>query len=263
VLGQLVRDLRAAVGGEHVSTGAGELTAAAADWSWMSQLLRHHELALPTADVVVRPGTTAEVEAVVRIASDYRAPVVPRGGGSGTQGGTLALYGGIAVDLTRMNRIIELDETSLAVTVQAGANGAALEKDLNAVGLTLAHYPGSYHFGATIGGSIAARGSGVVSTKYGKAEDLAMQVEACPPGGDRTLPVPNHAAGPTCCRPHRLGGDARDHHRGHDAPRPAAPGRGSCPTVRSVRGGSRRPADRPGASCPPPCGCTTRPTAPS
>ena len=73
-----------------------------------------------------------------------------------------------------------------------------LEKELNGLGLTLPHYPGSHHFGATIGGCLAARGSGVVSTKYGKAEDLALQVEVVVPPGRRiaTLPVPNHAAGP-------------------------------------------------------------------
>jgi alkyldihydroxyacetonephosphate synthase len=155
-------------------------------------------LSLPVADVVVRPTSTDEVEGIVRIASEYRVPVVPRGGGSGTQGGTFALYGGIAVDLTRMDRIIEVDESSLTVTVQAGIDGSALEKELNGLGLTLPHYPGSHFFGATIGGSLAARGSGVVSTKYGKAEQLALQVEAVVPPGRRisTLPVPNHATGP-------------------------------------------------------------------
>jgi len=198
VLGQLVRDLGAVVGAEHVSTETGALAEQAGDWSWMSQHQRLHGLPLPTADVVVRPDSTAEVEGIVRIASEYRTPVVPRGGGSGTQGGTFALYGGIAVDLTRMNRILEVDETSLVVTVQAGIDGSVLEKELNGQGLTLPHYPGSHFFGATIGGSLAARGSGVVSTKYGKAEQLALSIEAVLPPGRRisTLPVPNHASGP-------------------------------------------------------------------
>ena len=129
----------------------------------MSQFLRYRDLPLPVADVVVRPSTTDQVEGIVRIASEYLVPVVPRGGGSGTQGGTFALYGGIAVDLTRMDRIIEVDESSLTVTVQAGIDGSVLEKELNDQGLTLPHYPGSHFFGATIGGSLAARGSGVVS----------------------------------------------------------------------------------------------------
>lgn len=198
VLGQLARDLRAVVGADQVSTDPADLSQQAADWSWMAQFLRSRDLPLPTADVVVRPDSTQAVEDIVRIASEYRTPVVPRGGGSGTQGGTFALYGGIAVDLTRMTRIIDIDESSLTVTVQAGIDGSVLEKELNGLGLTMPHYPGSHFFGATIGGSLAARGSGVVSTKYGKAEQLALQVEAVVPPGRRirTLPVPHHASGP-------------------------------------------------------------------
>ena len=71
-------------------------------------------------------------------------PVVPRGGGSGTRG-NVAPYG-IALDLTRMNRILEIDHTSLVVTAEAGIDGPALEDELNAVGLTMPHYPGSFHF---------------------------------------------------------------------------------------------------------------------
>ncbi len=198
VLGQLARDLGAAIGQAHVSAEPADLAQQSADWSWMSQYLRYRNLPLPTADLVVRPDSAADVAAIVRIASEYRVPVVPRGGGSGTQGGTFALYGGIAVDLTRMNRILDIDETSLVVTVQAGIDGSVLEAELNTRGLTLAHYPGSHFFGATIGGSLAARGSGVVSTKYGKAEDMVLQVEAVVPPGRviSTLPIPNHAAGP-------------------------------------------------------------------
>ena len=198
LVGQLRRDLSGAVGAANVSTEPAALADQAADWSWMAQFLRYRDLPLPVADVVVRPGDTGEVAAVVRIASEYRAPVIPRGGGTGTQGGTLAPYGGIAVDLARLNRVLDIDETSLTVTAQAGADGAALEKELNDLGLTLAHYPGSLHFGATVGGYLAARGSGVVSTKYGKAEDMVLQVEAVMPPGRAvtTLPIPNHAAGP-------------------------------------------------------------------
>ena len=97
-----------------------------------------------------------------------------------------------------MNRILEIDHTSLVVTAEAGIDGPALEEELNAVGLTMPHYPGSFHFGATLGGFLAARGSGVLSTKYGKAEDLVLQVQAALPPGRlvETLPTPNHASGP-------------------------------------------------------------------
>ncbi len=98
-----------------------------------------------------------------------------------------------------MNRIVEVDESSLTVTVQAGIDGSVLEKELNGLGLTLPHYPGSHFFGATIGGCLAARGSGVVSTKYGKAEQTGAAGRGGGPTGaarSSTLPVPNHAAGP-------------------------------------------------------------------
>ncbi len=196
--GQIERELSWALGPENVSTDTEVRQRASADWSWPSKYLQMKNLAVPASDFVVFPETTEQVRRVVEIASDYSLPVITRGGGSGTQGGTLAPYGGITVDLKRMNRILDLDEESLAVTVQAGVIGPELEVELNKRGLTLSHYPGSYHLGATVGGYVAARGSGVVSTKYGKAEDLVMQIEAVVAPGKviRSLPVPSHAAGP-------------------------------------------------------------------
>ena len=198
VIGLIARELADAVGPDHVSVDPKDLEAQADDWSWMSQYMRYKNLPHPTADIAVHPANAEEVAACVRIASDFGMPVVPRGGGSGTQGGTFAPYGGIALDLTRMNRILEIDHTSLVVTAEAGIDGPALEEELNAVGLTMPHYPGSFHFGATLGGFLAARGSGVLSTKYGKAEDLVLQVQAALPPGRlvETLPTPNHASGP-------------------------------------------------------------------
>ncbi|MCS0494634.1 FAD-binding oxidoreductase [Ancylobacter sp. MQZ15Z-1] len=194
----VAHELERAVGPAHVSDDPKVLQAQAADWSWFSQYLKYRDLPLPSADLAVSPASTAEVAEVVRIADHFRVPVIVRGGGSGTQGGTLAPYGGIALDLSRMNRILDIDEQSLILSVEAGMNGWELEQKLNERGLTLPHYPGSMHHGATAGGYVAARGSGVVSTKYGKAEDLVLQVKAVMPPGRivETLPVRNHAAGP-------------------------------------------------------------------
>lgn len=198
VRGVIQRELAASIGAENVSADDAQRQDAAADWSWQSKFLAYKGLEQPAADLVARPASTAEVERVVQIASDHRVALVPRGGGTGTQGGTLAPYGGIAVDLSRMTEIVEIDEESLVVTCEAGIDGPTLEAALNEKGLTLAHYPGSYNMGASIGGFIAARGSGVVSTKYGKAEDQVLQVEAVLPPGRTvtTLRVPSHAAGP-------------------------------------------------------------------
>jgi alkyldihydroxyacetonephosphate synthase len=196
--GQIIRDISAVVGREHVHTGEQNRQAAATDWSYASKLLTYAHESQPAPDFVVMPRTTEEVAAVVQIASDFSIPVTTRGGGSGTQGGVFTPYGGLTLDLNRMTDIIEIDDQSLVVTTQAGIEGPELEKTLNKQGLTLAHYPGSYNLGATVGGYLAARGSGVVSTKYGKAEDMVLQVKAVVPPGRvvSTLPVPSHATGP-------------------------------------------------------------------
>ena len=112
---------------------------------------------------------------VVAIADEHRTPVVPWGGGSGTQGGACPIHGGIVIDLrSASTRSSRSTTSSMTVTVQAGVNGRRLEAELNARGLMLPHYPASVEW-ATVGGYIAARGSGVLSTRYGKIEDLCCR----------------------------------------------------------------------------------------
>ena len=131
------------------------------------------------------------------VADAHGTPVVPWGGGSGTQGGALPIRGGIVIDMTGLDEIIEVDETSLTVTVQAGVNGKRLEAELNARGLMLPHYPASVEW-ATVGGYIAARGSGVLSTRYGKIEDLLLSLRVATPAigldGDGRRAAPRRRA---------------------------------------------------------------------
>jgi alkyldihydroxyacetonephosphate synthase len=105
--------------------------------------------------------------------------------------------GGILLDLTRLDRIVEVDEESLTVTAEAGVNGETLERALNERGLMLPHYPASVDL-ATVGGYVAARGSGVLSTRYGKIEDLVLSLRVVLADGQaiETVPVPRHAVGP-------------------------------------------------------------------
>ena len=122
---------------------------------------------------------------------------MPWGGGSGTQGGCLPVRGGIVLDLRGLDEIVEVDETSLTVTAQAGVNGRRLEAELNARGLMLPHYPASVEW-ATVGGYIAARGSGVLSTRYGKIEDLVLSLRVATPAdgldGHRRRAAPRRRA---------------------------------------------------------------------
>ncbi len=193
----VLTELADIVGEEHVSTRASDRLVYSTDWSWMSQMWLDRGMTPPSADCIVHPASAEEISRIMKVANRHRVPVVPWGGGSGTQGGAVPLYGGILLDVKRLDRVLDINERSLTVTAQAGVLGAVLERALNQYGLTFPHYPSSAN-AATVGGYVAARGSGVISTKYGKAEDLVMSIEAVLPDGTiiRTPPVPSHASGP-------------------------------------------------------------------
>lgn len=190
-------ELEEVVGKDFISVDPTDKHVYSTDWSWMPQMWLDRGQPLTPPDYIVHPGTAEEISEIMEIANKYRIPVIPFGGGSGTQGGALPIFGGIMVDLKRMDKIIEIDEKSLTVTCEAGLILTQLEWALNEKGLMLPHYPASAHC-ATIGGCIAPRGTGTTSTKYGKAEDMVLNMEVVLPTGEiiHTPPVPQHASGP-------------------------------------------------------------------
>jgi alkyldihydroxyacetonephosphate synthase len=189
--------LTAALGAGAVTTAPEELDAYTADTYWPALAASAAGTPLARPEIVVRPRTEEDVAAVLAAADAQRTPVVAWGGGSGTQGGALAIHGGIVLDLRSLDQILDVDEISMTVTAQAGVNGRRLEDELNARGLMLPHYPASVDL-ATVGGYIAARGSGVLSTRYGKIEDLLLSLRVATPatGLIETVEVPRHAVGP-------------------------------------------------------------------
>src|SRR5919106_3433209 len=189
--------LASAVGADAVTTAPEELDAYTADTYWPALAATAAGTPLARPEIVVRPRTEEDVAAVLAAADAQRTPVVAWGGGSGTQGGALPIHGGIVLDLRSLDRVLDVDETSMTVTAQAGVNGRRLESELNARGLMLPHYPASVEW-ATVGGYIAARGSGVLSTRYGKIEDLLLNLRVATPatGLIETVEVPRHAVGP-------------------------------------------------------------------
>lgn len=193
----IATELVDAVGEEHVLTSDAERLPYSTDIFWIPEMWIDRGLRPPMPDWVVQPGSVSEVQRVVRIANRYKIPVIPWGGGSGSQGGILPIYGGMVVDLKRLDKILEINDDSLFVRAMAGVNGQQLEWALNRKGYTFPHYPASANC-ATVGGYLAHRGSGVLSTKYGKIENMTMALEVVLPNGDvvRTLPVPSHASGP-------------------------------------------------------------------
>lgn len=172
--GPVLDALRAAVGAEHVRTAAGDLAAYARD----ATPLFHRR-----PDAVVFPGSAAEVAAVLRIATEHRVPVVPRGAGSNLAAATVPTRGGIVLVLTRMNRILEISPDELLARVEPGVTNAALADAAAARGLLFAPDPGSRTV-ATVGGNVATCAGGLRGLKYGVTRNYVLGLEAVLPTGE-------------------------------------------------------------------------------
>lgn len=190
-------ELEEIVGQEHISTRESDRLVYSTDWFWLPQMWLDRGEKLRQPDYIVHPASAEEISDILKVANNYKIPVIPWGGGSGSQGGALSIFGGIILDTKRLNKIIEIDEQSLTVTAQSGINGTQLEWAVNEKGLMLPHYPASANC-ATLGGYLAPRGTGTISNKYGKAEDLVLSMEVVLPDGSiiRSPHVPSHASGP-------------------------------------------------------------------
>ena len=146
---------------------------------------------------VVFPESTEEVATVLRIADAERIAVVPFGLGSGVCGGVRPGAEAIVVDLSRMDSLLEVDSASCTARVQAGINGGHCERLLGERGFTLGHFPQSIDV-STVGGWVATRASGQLSTRYGNIEDMVLALEVVLPGGRvlRSFPAPRASTGP-------------------------------------------------------------------
>jgi alkyldihydroxyacetonephosphate synthase len=186
------------LGADRVFEDTAALAAHRTDY-WVLAQLRARQGRLGDGPAcVVRPRTTAEVQAVVRAAQRSRVPLVPYGAGSGVVGGATPPAGALVVDLRDMAALLELNERALYVRVQAGMMGGAYEAALQARGYTGGHFPQSVDR-STVGGWVATRAAGQFSTRYGNIEDLCLALEAVLPSGEALrLPlVPRAAAGPS------------------------------------------------------------------
>ena len=185
------------VGEENVVTDTMEKKSQSLDVWWITRYSMFNEIAVPEPLAIVFPESTAQVVKIVKLCNYYEIPVIPRGGGAGDGGGTLAITGGIVVDLKKMDKVIALNEQSLTVRVQPGILQKHLEEYINRRGYTMNHFPASYHTSA-IGGFISTNGTGVLSSKYGKLIDMVRQLEVVLPDGKvfRSLPVSHHSTGP-------------------------------------------------------------------
>ncbi|MBU1170790.1 MAG: FAD-binding protein [Proteobacteria bacterium] len=128
-------------------------------------------------DVVVFPENTGEVSEILTLASREKIPVVPRGSGTGTTGGSLALSGGIVLVMTRMNRIIHIDRDNFVARVEPGVITGDLHNAVEAVGLFYPPDPSSASF-STLGGNVAECAGGPRAVKYGVTRDYVLGLTA-------------------------------------------------------------------------------------
>ena len=147
-------------------------------------------------DAVFWPKSTDEVRSLVRVAASEGIPITPWGLGSAVTGACLADKGGIMIDLSKLTKVTRFDEENLIVTVQAGKRGIELEHELNTRGLTLNHHPQSLDR-STVGGWVATRATGQLSSRYGGIEDLIVALEVVLPSGEviQTKKTPRAAIG--------------------------------------------------------------------
>ncbi len=125
-------------------------------------------------EVVVLPDSTSQISAVVKLAAATRTPVVPRGMGSGLAAGSVPLpSGGIVLSLTRMNRILEIDEENATVHAEAGVVTAELQAAVEKRGLFYPPDPSSIRH-STIGGNVACNAGGPRCLKYGVTGDYVL-----------------------------------------------------------------------------------------
>ena len=131
-------------------------------------------------DIVVWPESTEEVAQVVRVCHAQRVPMIPFGAGSSLEGQLFALAGGVSIDMTRMNRVIEVNPDSLDCRIEAGLTRLRLNEELRATGLFFPLDPGA---DASLGGMASTRASGTNAVGYGTMRDVVLGLTVVTPDG--------------------------------------------------------------------------------
>ena len=149
------------------------------------------------ADAVVRPESTEQVAGIVSLAANQGITLIPYGGGTGVMGGTVPVRGGVIVDLSRMNRILEINPRDLTATVEGGVVLGDLEDDLAEQGLMPGHDPYSVPI-ATVAGTISTNGVGYRAAAFGPMGNQVVALEVVLPDGRivATNAVPKYSSGP-------------------------------------------------------------------
>ncbi len=133
-------------------------------------------------DLVVRPGSTEEVAAILRLANDHGVPVTPRGGATGLCGGCVPVHGGIVLSLERLDRVLEIDADNQMAVTQAGVRLSDFTKTVEERGLYFPPHPGDES--AMMGGLVATNAGGSRAVKYGTIRNYVRGLELVTAAGD-------------------------------------------------------------------------------
>ena len=193
----IVEGLRHIVAPGDVVTDEKILIASSVDnFRKLQNIFDVHTMPVPAAVVMAR--STDEVAAILRFAGEHGVNVIPRTGGTATEGGLeSAVPDSIIIDGSAMNEILDIDAYDMQATCQCGVPLQVLEDRVRELGLTTGHSPQSKPV-AHLGGLVATRSIGQFSTLYGGIEDMVVGLEAVFPNGavTRIKNVPRRAAGP-------------------------------------------------------------------
>ena len=132
-------------------------------------------------DAVVWPELTEEVQEIVKVAASHRVPLIPFGAGTSLEGHVNAPFGGISVDMSRMNRVLQVNERDLDCVVQAGVSRKQINDYLRDMGLFFPIDPGAEE--ATLGGMASTRASGTNAVRYGTMRENVLNLTAVIPDG--------------------------------------------------------------------------------
>ncbi|RLB06591.1 MAG: glycolate oxidase subunit GlcD [Deltaproteobacteria bacterium] len=169
----VIKKIRDIVGNKNVLTSREDLVCYAYDASGIESL----------PDIVVFPGSAAEISAIVQLANRFNFPLFPRGAGSGNVGGAVPLGGGVVIALSCLDKIIEIDVENQYAVVEPGVITGEFQKAVSGKGLYYPPDPASLNF-CTIGGNVATGAGGPRAVKYGVTYNYVLGLEVVLPTGE-------------------------------------------------------------------------------
>ena len=134
-------------------------------------------------NVVLKPANAQEISAILKVANEYKIPTTPIGARTGLSGGALSIYEGIGLSMERLNKIIEIDEQNLQVTVEPAVITQVMREAVSEKGLFYPVDPSSMG-SCWIGGNIAENSGGARAVKYGVTKDYVLNLEVVLPNGE-------------------------------------------------------------------------------